>query len=138
MNFQPILKHDDVDAQRCPERVGSKVSCLPEVPGGSPRLPVQRADTGEERDSAKASMVTGIAELARAALSRRLEDYQLEAVLGKGAFGCVYQAKDLSVEGHGRRVAIKQIPRVNVAGEHRELVFTEKYILSHLTTTNSP
>lgn len=138
MNPHPILNKVDVDAQRCPERVGPKVFCDPELPGESPRPDVLCADTEGRGDSATASMESGIEALARAALSRRLEDYELEAVLGKGAFGCVYQAKDLSAGGQGRRVAIKQIPRANVAGEHRELVFTEKSILSLLTTTNSP
>ena len=134
MNFQQALI---VGAQRWPNiRVGPKVAGRPEVP--APLLPpVNRAFTGGQGVGAMASVDAGILGLAREALSKRLEDYQLEAVLGKGAFGCVYRAKDLSARGLGKKVAIKQIPRAKVTGAHRELVFTEKNILSHLTATDS-
>ena len=137
MNFQQILNRLEIDAHCCPNiRVGPKVVDRPELPA-LPLPPVDRAFTGGQGAAAKAAMDADILGLAREALSKRLEDYQLEAVLGKGAFGCVYRAKDLSARGLGKKVAIKQIPRAKVTGAHRELVFTEKNILSHLTATDS-
>ena len=137
MNFQQILNRLEIDAHCCPNiRVGPKVVDRPELPA-LPLPPVNRAFTDGQVAAAKAAMDADILGLARAALSKRLEDYQLEAVLGKGAFGCVYRAKDLSARGLGKKVAIKQIPRAKVTGAHRELVFTEKNILSHLTATDS-
>ena len=109
MNFQQILNRLEIDAHCCPNiRVGPKVVDRPELPA-LPLPPVNRAFTGGQGAAAKAAMDADILGLAREALSKRLEDYQLEAVLGKGAFGCVYRAKDLSAHGHGKKVAIKEM-----------------------------
>ena len=138
MNFQQILNRLEIDAHCCPNiRVGPKVVDRPELPA-LPLPPVNRAFTDGQGAAAKAAMDADILGLAREALSKRLEDYQLEAVLGKGAFGCVYRAKDLSAHGHGKKVAIKQIPRAKVEGGSREMLFLEKRILSRLTLTDSP
>ena len=85
MNFQQILNRLEIDAHCCPNiRVGPKVVDRPELPA-LPLPPVNRAFTGGQGVGAMASMDAGILGLAREALSKRLEDYQLEAVLGKGA-----------------------------------------------------
>lgn len=133
MQFQQNNKNDAAHAHHCPNWVG-----LDALLAGFPHPPMCGAQPAERRGLALATIDIDIARLARQALSKRLDDYRLEAVLGKGAFGCVYQAVDISAREYGKKVAIKQIPRVHAAGSGREALFTEKRILSNLTRINSP